>query len=134
MIKIEVANKTGKGISAHFVRKIAKNTLEISGRKTRDIVLSVVLVSAKEIRDINRVYRKKNSPTDVLSFRFASRYNRIEGEVVVCPEIVAKNARLHQTGQERELAFVLSHGILHILGFGHGRRMYRLQDEVASRM
>ncbi len=71
---------------------------------TINMDLSVVLVRPARIQELNRQYRGKDKATDVLSFA----YGQDSGEVVICP---AK--------AEKELEWILIHGILHILGFDH---------------
>lgn len=75
--------------------------------------LSIVFVDSERIRDLNKKYRGKDEPTDVLSFGENLK------EIVICPEIVEKNAKKLKLDYNKELAKVLIHGILHILGFDH---------------
>ena len=67
-----------------------------------------------EIRELNRKYRQKNKATDILSFQYGNA-----GEIVICLKEVKKNARRFQSTFKKELARVLIHGILHILGYSH---------------
>ena len=86
------------------------------------------------MKKINRKYRRKNKPTDVLSFIYTSGYNKggkiLEGELALCPEIILSQAKENEVTFQKELAFVLSHGVLHLLGMRHGEKMYGIQDEV----
>jgi len=136
---IEASNLTKKKISPAFVKNVIKKTLKLSKAKTDIFELSVIFAGKAEIRLLNRIYRKKDKSTDVLSFRLDLGYNKsgiksgqnyIGGEIVLCPEVIAGNARENKVKFERELAFVLAHGVLHLLGMRHGKRMYELQDEV----
>ena len=99
--------------------------------------ISIVFVGEAESRKINRKYRKKNKSTDVLSFNLDSGYNKngksLEGELVLCPDVIAKNVRGNKVDFSRELAFVLAHGVLHILGWRHGKKMFELQDGIVLR-
>lgn len=134
MLKIDFHNQTGIKINKSFINKVAKKTLLLSGKRVKRVSLSIVFVGKKKIQALNRLYRKKNEATDVLSFNYSLGYNkeRIEGELFLCPEMIAENARGNKLPFERELAFVLSHGILHLLGFRHGKRMYKIQDEAVN--
>lgn len=148
---VEINNLTKKRIKSEYVKKIVQKTAKLAGADFNMLEISVVFVSEAEIRKINQKYRKYNKSTDVLSFRYDSGYNKNRstvgppaslreqalacealraGELVVCPEIVQKNARENKINFSRELAFVLSHGVLHVLGWKHGRKMYELQDKV----
>lgn len=133
---IEITNRTKKKVEKKIVDRVIRETLKLSKSKISDFSASVVLVGKKEIENINRIYRKKRKPTDVLSFIYSSLYNKrgkaLEGELVLCPEIIADNAKKNKVTFQKELAFVLSHGTLHILGFRHGKKMFGLQDEVSN--
>ena len=149
-MKIEVVNKTGKKIDESFVRKILEKTLEVSGKKMKSVSFSIVFVGEKEIQLLNRAYRKKNKPTDILSFNYSSEYNKrrkrgaieglpaslrealLAGELIICPEIVAKSAKQNKASFHKELAFVVSHGVLHLLGMKHGKRMHEMQDKIST--
>ena len=59
------------------------------------------------------------------------------GDVVICPEVAYRNAPEHAGTYEDELALLLVHGILHLLGYDHAdaaeeREMFGLQDEIVS--
>ncbi len=136
---VEINNLTKKRINPELVKKVVRKTVKLSGVKPDIFEISVVFVNEAEIRKINRKYRRKNKSTDVLSFCYDSGYNKsgnitggnyISGEVILCPDVIAKNARENGIKFERELAFVLAHGVLHVLGWRHGARMYELQDEI----
>lgn len=135
-MNIEIANLTKKRIGSDFVKNIVRKTAKLAHADLRNFNLSIVISGESEIRKINRKYRKKDKSTDVLSFNLNSGYNKkgkaIEGELVLCPKVIMKNARENKVNFERELAFVLAHGVLHVLGWRHGRRMYSLQDEIAN--
>lgn len=135
---IEIANLTQKRIDPEMVKKIVRKTLKEAKADLIGFDLSVVFVGEAEIRKINGKYRKKKKSTDVLSFNLDSGYNKnkkvLEGELVLCPNVVAKNARESKMNFSRELAFVLAHGVLHVLGWRHGKKMYELQDKIASNL
>ena len=97
---IEVNNLTKSRINGRFLKKVAKNVLS-SEKSDKD--LSIAIVSPKEIQRLNKKYRKKDKPTDVLSFDYGE-----SGEVVLCPQEI-----------EGKIAEVLAHGVLHILGYNH---------------
>lgn len=135
-ISVEIANRTKMRINADFVRAIILKTIHHSEIKVADFSASVVFLEKNEIKKINWKYRRKNKATDVLSFIYTSRYNKsgktLEGELALCPEIIKIQAKENKVAFQKELAFVLSHGALHLLGMRHGGRMYGIQDEVTS--
>ena len=131
---IEIANLTKKKIDSDLVKKIVRKTVKLSGADLNCFDISIVFVGEAESRKINRKYRKYDKSTDVLSFNLDSGYNKngksLEGELVLCSDVIAKNARDNKVAFSRELAFVLAHGTLHILGWRHGKKMFDLQDKV----
>jgi probable rRNA maturation factor len=144
---IEIANLTKKRIDPDFVKKIVRKTAllhryakhggqaKLSGVSLDCLEISVVFVNEAESRKINRKYRQKNKSTDVLSFNLDSGYNKdgiIQGEIILCPDIIRKSARENKIDFSRELGFVLAHGVLHILGWRHGKKMYELQDKIVK--
>ena len=135
---IEIANLTKKRIDSDFVKKIVRKAVKMSDEKLDCFDISIVFVGEAESRKINRKYRRKNKSTDVLSFNLDSGYNKagksLEGELVLCSNVIAKNARDNKVDFSRELAFVLAHGVLHILGWRHGKKMFELQDGVIGNL
>lgn len=92
--------------------------------------LSLILVSSKKIRELNREWRQKDYATDVLSFPLAVGDDHsvdimpgdeeIElGELIISLEKAAEQAADYNHSFERELAFLFVHGVLHVLGFDH---------------
>lgn len=108
---IEVNNLTELRIGGRFFKKLAEDVFK---KEKTQLDLSIALVREKRIRELNKRYRKKDKPTDVLSFAYGH-----SGEVVICPEVVKANAQKYQSVFTKELARVLIHGILHILGYNH---------------
>jgi len=114
---ISINNLTKEKVSAVFLKKVAKIVLKRENiRKERE--LSIVLVKPAAIKKLNQKYRKKNQPTDVLSFKGDESLAEL-GEIVICPEEVKKNAKKFNLSLKKELSFVLIHGILHLLGYNH---------------
>ena len=109
---IEINNLTAVSADDKFLRKICQKVLEKENKK--DIELSIALVGQGRMRKLNKKYRKKNKVTDVLSFQ----YNN-SGEIAVCLREVKKNAKKTNIIFEEELARVLLHGLLHLLGYDH---------------
>ncbi len=73
--------------------------------------VSVVLVKPDTIRDLNVRFRKRNEPTDVLSFEVDGPYGEMVGEIVICPECA---------GPHMDVEELVVHGALHLSGMDHG--------------
>lgn len=123
---IEINNLTKDNVSIAVLKKIAESILK--KEKNGKFNLSIALVDQKSITRLNKKYRKKNKPTDVLSFgrdkssdyqfRSSEEKNTL-GEIVICLQEVAKNAKRFKFTFKKELNRVLVHGILHLLGYEH---------------
>ncbi|MBX9686398.1 MAG: rRNA maturation RNase YbeY [Candidatus Obscuribacterales bacterium] len=103
---------------APFINKKQLKNLSESG------ILSVVFVSNKEIRKLNKEWRGKDYATDVLSFplELDSELNGVPfemGELIISLEKAQEQAEEYGHSFERELAFLFVHGCLHVLGFDH---------------
>lgn len=110
--------------------------------------LNIIFLTTREAKKINKTYRNKNYATDILSFIMQDSYadsasNKglfFLGELVICPEVVKKNAKNHKMTYREELLYMVLHGILHLLGYDHekseneARRMFQLQDEIYKDM
>lgn len=89
--------------------------------------VSVAFVTLNEIHDLNLKYRKKDSPTDVLTFLIDGLEGEMAGEIVIAPEYV-----YFERGAVEEL---IVHGALHMAGMDHGEdfeesEMSRIQEAV----
>src|SRR5690348_14121715 len=102
----------------HFKRWAAA---ALSGFK-RSAVLSVRVVGADRSRSLNRRYRKKDRPTNVLSFGgpgFCPDGMNYLGELVICAPVVAREALAQGKSTESHWAHLTVHGVLHLLGYDH---------------
>jgi probable rRNA maturation factor len=89
-----------------------------------DAELSILLTGDDQIQKLNRIYRKKNHPTDVLAFAqregdLASHAGRLLGDVVVSIPTARRQAAAHGKPFLAELTMLLAHGLLHLLGWDH---------------
>ena len=103
--------------------------------------ISVLLVDNATIQELNRDYRDKDAPTDVLSFPLEEDLEgetepeiiggpaaRMLGDIVISMEKATAQAAEYGHSVERELAFLLVHGLLHLLGHDHEK------DETAKKL
>ncbi|MDD5397070.1 MAG: rRNA maturation RNase YbeY [Candidatus Moranbacteria bacterium] len=141
---LEINNKTAQKFSKKKFLGVFARTLELAKLQcleNKTLELSVALVAEDEIQTLNTQYRQKKKPTDVLSF---CEYESVKdlcnekqehvflGELIVCPEYIRKNAQEDGESLEYALTYIVSHGILHLLGFDHGKKMFDLQRKVAD--
>lgn len=94
--------------------------------------VSVRIVTTEEISTLNSEYRQKSEPTNVLSFEdgFTDENGRVFlGDIVLCNEVVQKESERYGKSFEERYAHLLIHGLLHLLGYDHGREDDRLKME-----
>jgi rRNA maturation RNase YbeY len=117
---------------ARALRSEAVKLLKLLGRK--DSELSVLLTGDRRIKELNRVFRHKNRPTDVLSFAQIEALDgevrekplqppevSVIGDVVISIETAARQADEIGQSVEWRLRALLVHGLLHLLGYDHER-------------
>jgi len=122
------------------VARDARHALALLGES--GVELSIALVDDAAIRELNRNYRGKDRPTDVLSFSQregeAAIDRQLLGDVVISVETARRQAERRGSTTEEELRELLVHGILHLLGYEHersrseARRMFRKTREVLA--
>ena len=77
--------------------------------------ISVVAVSEKESAALNRRYRGKNKPANVLSFWYGKEY----GEIIVCASIIRSEAKKEKHSFEYQMTWYILHGMIHLSGLHH---------------
>ncbi|MFQ5849029.1 MAG: rRNA maturation RNase YbeY [Candidatus Binatia bacterium] len=127
----------GRKVATQRVKEKATRILKLLNQNRAE--LSLALVGNREIRQLNKRFRKKNEPTDVLSFPLGGSLptrKRLLGDVVISVERAERQARESRKNLEAEIDTLLIHGILHLLGYDHGRsakearRMQRTEKRV----
>ena len=108
----------------------------------RSAVLSVVVVGDARSRSLNRGYRGKDRPTNILSFvgpGAAPDGRHYLGELVICAPLVAREARAQHKPSRAHWAHLTVHGVLHLLGMDHERarqasRMESLEIQILDQL
>lgn len=111
---IEVNNLARIRVDERFLKKIAERVLK--GEQKEKQSLSIALVNPKRMQELNKQYRGKDSVANVLSFAEAEFGL---GEVVLCPQEIRKEAVKYGMMFEQAFAWMLIHGLLHLLGYRH---------------
>jgi probable rRNA maturation factor len=144
-LNLEVNNKSKSSFSRSSINEVVKKTLNKVGfvfLRNKKISLSLAFVSEKEIKEINKKFRKINKTTDVLSFAEFEDSKSLKkekseeiflGEIILCYNYIRDYAKKNKIKVKTELAEVISHGVLHLLGFKHGDEMFKIQKEVAKK-
>ena len=132
---IEINNLTTFAVDKKKYSTVAKKVLLGENRKTETI--SLAFVGKEEINQLNKKFRKKNKPTDVLSFDLKQK--GYLGEIVICPEVVKENSKKDGVTFNSEMMKVFVHGILHLCGYDHEKsekeavKMFEKQDKYLSK-
>ena len=114
-----------------YIKKL-KDTID-----TQKGGLNIVFVNDLYIRALNKSYRGKDVPTDVLSFNYDydTGEDGLIGEVYISVETAVRQAKDHRHSFEDELSKLLVHGLLHLHGYDHEededyKKMYELEKKV----
>ncbi len=108
------------------MKAAAAAAFELEGVDDSDLEVSLTFVSSEEMRGMNRDYRNNDSVTDVLSFPqfepdepFEGAGEIFIGDVVICTERAGEQAKEYGHSLERELVYLFTHSIFHLLGYDH---------------
>lgn len=109
----------------------------------KDYTFSIIFVNDALIHEINRDYRNIDRPTDVISFAMMDSeddYEMMEekcelGDIFISVDAIIRQAQEYGHSFDRELSFLFTHGLLHLLGYDHmqeeeEKEMFQLQDEI----
>ena len=91
--------------------------------------LSVVFVTPAKIRTLNRTYRDKDVSTDILSFGIS----KFEGELYISMSDVLKKAKLFGMSNTAYFKYLLVHGLVHLSGLDHGKKMDVLEQKYCKK-
>jgi probable rRNA maturation factor len=108
--------------------------------------LSILLCDDKTITGMNKQYRNKDEPTDILSFtlgetiRDGDKFTFLPGDIVISVETLYENAKYFQIHEDEELRRLIIHGILHLYGMDHSspdhdcQPMLELQEDILNKL
>ena len=148
MLTIDFLDETEtlKETDMQFVEKILQQAAK--EEDIEDAEVSVSFVTNERIREINREYREKDQPTDVISFAMEepgegevliqdSGEPRVLGDIIISLDRTWEQAADYGHSFERELGFLAVHGFLHLVGYDHmnepdEKEMFAKQDVILS--
>ena len=150
---------TNVGIHKCTIKRLLEGALKYLGQPSRDIEMSLSIVSPEEIQQLNKQFRGTDAVTDVLSFPTVDNPSRGVldigsfssdsvneqtgklniGDVIICLERAKEQAAEYGHSLKRELCFLSIHGMLHLLGYDHveaqdEQQMIALQEEILNKM
>ena len=119
--------------------KFAQKVLRQLNLKSRSV--AIAFLTDAEIARLNKAYRRKSGPTDVLSFPAQSGkrpdQKRFLGDIAIAPAVARRYARKNGRTLESELCVLILHGILHLLGYDHETdrgRMDRIEHKLRRKL
>ena len=126
--------ESGSKITKNQVSKILNQVVEEAGFKKEyfdNKELSISCVSEEESKTLNKKYRGKNKSTNVLSFSLDKNLTKdsLIGDIILCIEIIKKEAKEYSKDFENRLKHMIIHGFLHLLNFDHKEKHERLKME-----
>jgi probable rRNA maturation factor len=154
-VSIEIANESGVDVDEAALAGLARHVLD-EMRVHPLAELSVLLVDEAAMTELHVRWMGEEGPTDVLSFPMdelrapqpggthgereladAAGIPGLLGDVVLCPQVAAAQARKAKHGLGEEIDLLCTHGILHLLGYDHAEpaehaAMFSLQDRLLS--
>ncbi|HEU4422380.1 MAG TPA: rRNA maturation RNase YbeY [Pilimelia sp.] len=142
-MSIEIANESGVDVDTDPVLAVARYTLDQMGVNPL-AELSILLVDVEYMTELNHRWMGGDGPTDVLAFPMdegsvdhgpgetGGAEPALLGDIVLCPEVAAKQAATAGHSAADELHLLTVHGCLHLLGYDHAepdeeREMFELQ-------
>ena len=121
VVKIEIFNNSSYSIELDDFKKYFLSIMK--DLQVEDALVNIIIVDNEEIKKINKEYRNIDNVTDVISFaledvEFKTPF-RILGDIYISYEKVKEQALKYEHSEKRELYFLATHGLLHLLGYDH---------------
>jgi probable rRNA maturation factor len=136
--------KARRGVQPLLRRAIARASTALpakAARSTSGAELAIVLTNDTAIHELNRTWRGKDQPTNVLAFPTDPQAgpHRLLGDIVIAYETLAREARAERKSFDHHLAHLAVHGFLHLCGYGHdsdrqAATMERLETAILARL
>ena len=138
----EIINNTNKEIKE--IEELQKYIEFVTKKQNiEDAIFNIIFVTKEEIHKINKEYRNVDRPTDVISFALEDNNDvkepgmRILGDIYIAINVAYNQAEIYGHSNIREICFLATHGILHLLGYDHMEEeeekvMFALQEDLLN--
>ena len=131
-LTVQFASRSSRLPSPWQLRRWARAAL------AQDAAVTLRIVSQTEGRRLNREFRGKDYPTNVLTFTYSDQCP-LTGDIVLCAPVVQREARQQQRSLKAHYAHLVVHGLLHLQGYDHQRaaqtrRMQSLESEIVTQL
>ncbi|MDN4162878.1 rRNA maturation RNase YbeY [Nocardioides abyssi] len=142
-MSIEVLDESGHALDVRWLADLSRFVMDRM-RVHPMAELCIKAVDEATIAELNEQWMDKEGPTDVLAFPMdelrpglvdEEPEEGVLGDLVLCPEIAARQGETAGHGKDAEIELLTVHGILHLLGYDHAepeehKEMFGLQDEI----
>lgn len=121
-VRLDIENAAGPAIAPAKSELAQWARAALQGMRRARVAVSLRLVDETESAELNRRYRRKKGPTNVLSFPFESppgTRSDVLGDVVICAPVVNREAAATARPDRAHWAHVVVHGIMHLRGYDH---------------
>ena len=146
-VNVEINNKSWhkkiKNKKYYFIKKLKKISSILKIFKKKNITFTILLTNSSEMKKLNKKFRNKNKPTDVLSFpnfekkniRLVKQKSFYIGDIAISYEII--NSRSLKNNFHSEFDKVWVHGLLHLIGFDHIKnkdyfKMHKIEKRILN--
>ena len=135
-----IFNETNENLDEYMDKLYALLDFALKKEKLENVEFNVIFVDINKIHEINKTYRNIDRPTDVISFALEDSLDieldhRLLGDIYICVEKAHEQAIEYNHSFLREIAFLMIHGLLHLLGYDHMEKeeekiMFEKQEEI----
>jgi len=142
-INILITDDTGSYENNQLFSDCAEGVFSMLNTEFDSCEISLLLTTDERIKELNNEYRKKDRPTDVLSFPMSDnplQDGGMLGDIAISLETAREQAEEAAIMPDREIAFLYIHGLLHLMGYEHENdpdeeeEMFDLQEEILRNM
>lgn len=127
--EVKIYNNSLKITEYLLAQKEVEKASCLCDEKYQSLFFDIVFMNNEEIHKINNEYRKKDSPTDVITFAMFADAPKEErfvfdgevhlGEILISLDKIEEQAKENNVSFEEEMYYIIAHGVLHLLGFDH---------------
>ncbi len=141
MMQYQINDEFGYSEDYDYLDSLIERVL--TREKATDSVFSIIFVDNEKIHELNKQFRGVDRPTDVISFALEDAEEeflstiRVLGDIYISIPKMQEQAKEYGHSEKRELAFLVVHGLLHLLGYDHQTEeeekvMFQIQEEMLN--
>lgn len=141
MMQYQINDEFGYSEDYDYLDSLIERVL--TREKVTDSVFSIIFVDNEKIHELNKQFRGVDRPTDVISFALEDAEEeflstiRVLGDIYISIPKMQEQAKEYGHSEKRELAFLVVHGLLHLLGYDHQTEeeekvMFQIQEEMLN--